>query len=305
MGGFFDSNVFSSAFGISAGDYYKGEDGKITYGPYEDAYKDYLTLLNQWFEAGYINPDFTIQKEDTVMSQTSDNKVGTVLMHLYTYGTTYYLTTEKEDPSKALIPAPVPVLKEGDELPPLRPSYLSLGDYKYITADARNPEACMALLDALYLEDIDRMLAYGVEGVAYDMVDGVPVAKEIPTDADKEVLLSMAPQQWHTTEDADLDYILTRKYNRGSQDEALTMWKEQGTDRTLSKFILLNVEESEIKKAYETDVKTYVQEMGLKFIMGQEPLENFDAYQENLKNMHIEELIGIYQAATDRYESRK
>ena len=83
------------------------------------------------------------------------------------------------------------------------------------------------------------------------------------------------------------------------------MWKEQGTDRTLSKFILLNVEESEIKKAYETDVKTYVQEMGLKFIMGQEPLENFDAYQENLKNMHIEELIGIYQAATDRYESRK
>ena len=73
----------------------------------------------------------------------------------------------------------------------------------------------------------------------------------------------------------------------------------------LSKFILLNTEESEIKKTYLTDVQTYVKEMALKFIMGQESLDNFATYQENLKNMHIEELIGIYQAATDRVEARK
>ena len=30
-----------SAYGISAGSFYKGEDGKIAYGPYQDAYKDY------------------------------------------------------------------------------------------------------------------------------------------------------------------------------------------------------------------------------------------------------------------------
>ena len=56
MGGFFNSNVFSSAYGISAGNFYKGEDGKLAYGPYQDAYKDYLAQLNEWFEAGYINP---------------------------------------------------------------------------------------------------------------------------------------------------------------------------------------------------------------------------------------------------------
>ena len=48
MGGFFNSNVFSSAYGISAGNFYKGEDGKITYGPYQDAYKDYLAQLNEY-----------------------------------------------------------------------------------------------------------------------------------------------------------------------------------------------------------------------------------------------------------------
>ena len=305
MGGFFNSNVFSSAYGISAGNFYKGEDGKITYGPYQDAYKDYLAQLNEWFEAGYINPDFTTQKESDVMSQAADDKVGSMFMHLYTYGAEYYMTTEEGNPEKAMVPAPVPTLNEGDELPALRDSSVYLGDYKYITADAKNPTACMALLDALYQEDIDRMLANGIEGVGYDMVDGVPVRRTVPLDADKETLLSVCPEQWHTQEDRDLDYILEHKYNKGAQDEALLLWKEQGSEQMLSKFILLNTEESEIKKTYLTDVQTYVKEMALKFIMGQESLDNFATYQENLKNMHIEELIGIYQAATDRVEARK
>lgn len=305
MGAFFDSNIFSSAYGISAGDFYKNEDGKITYGPYEDSYKEYLTQLKEWFEAGYINPDFTTQKESDVMSQAADDKVGSMCVHLYTYGTEYYLTTEKKDESKSLVPAPVPTLNKGDELPGLRPSSISLGDYKYITADAKNPGACMALLDALYLEDIDLLLANGIEGVAYDLEDGVPVPREIPTDADKDTLLSMAPQQWHTQEDTDLNYILTKKYNKGCQDEALTLWKEQKTDQMISKFLLLNVEESEVKGTYLTDLQTYVKEMALKFIMGQESLDKFEEYQENLKNMHVEELIATYQAATDRFETRK
>lgn len=304
MGGLFSSNVFSSAYGISAGDFYKDENGKIAYGPYQDAYKDYLAKLNEWFEAGYINPDFTIQKESDVMSQAADDKVGSMFMHLYTYGAEYYMTTEKDNPEKALVPAPIPTLNEGDELPGLRESSIYLGDYKYITADAKNPEACMALLDALYNEDIDCMMNNGIEGVTYDMEDGVPVRRTISSDADKETVLSMWPEQWATTEDNDLDYILTRKYNKGAQDEALTLWKEQGTDQMLSKFILLNTEESEIKTSYQTDIETYVKEMALKFIMGQESLDNFETYQENLKNMHIEDLIDIYQAATDRVDAR-
>ncbi|MGN0307075.1 MAG: extracellular solute-binding protein [Lachnospiraceae bacterium] len=303
-GNLFSTNVFSSAYGIAAGDYYLKDDGSVAYGPYEEAYKDYLTLLNQWYKAGYINPDFPTQNEDTIMSLASDDKVGSTVMHLYTYGVTYYVTVEGDNPDKILVPAPIPVLKEGDELAPIRKSYRSLGDYKYITADAKNPEACVALLDALYLEDIDRMLANGVEGVAYDMVDGMPVVKTIPTDATKEELLSLTPHQWHTREDTDLDYILTKKYNKGSQDEALLMWKEQGTQNSISNFVQFTTEESGVMQSYETDIETYVEEMFLKFVMGQEPLENFETYRGNLKSMHIEDMIAVYQAAVDRVEAR-
>lgn len=303
-GNLFSTNVFSSAYGIAAGDYYLKEDGTVTYGPYEEAYKDYLTLLNQWYEAGYINPDFPTQNEDTIMSLASDGKIGSTVMHLYTYGVTYFVTVEGDNPDKILVPAPIPVLKEGDTLAPIRKSYRSLGDYKYITADAKNPEACVALLDALYLEDINRMLDNGVEGIGYDIVDGRPVVKAVPADAPKEVLLSLKPHQWHTREDNDLDYILTKKYNKGSQDEALVLWKEQGTENSISNFVQFTTEESSVIQSYETDIETYVEEMFLKFVMGQEPLENFETYRVNLKSMHIEDLIAVHQAAVDRLEAR-
>lgn len=304
LGLLLDKNIFSSAYGVSAGDYYIKEDGMVSYGPYEDEYKEYLTTLNKWYEAGYINPDFSTQTGENIMSQASSDKVGAVLAHLYTYGSTYYVTTESVDETKAMEAAPVPVLAEGDKLPGLRSSSRTLGDYKYITADAKNPEACVALLDALYLDDINTMMQYGMEGIGYNVVDGDNIMIPMDSDSPKEELLGSYPTQWHTYEDTDLNYILTKKYNKGCQDEALQLWKEQGSDQVISNFVLYNTDESAVQSSYSSDIKTYVEEMVLKFIMGKESLDKFGEFQENLKNMHIEELIAVEQSAMDRYESR-
>ncbi|MDQ1911561.1 hypothetical protein RAC89_14110 [Paenibacillus sp. GD4] len=44
--------------------------------------------------------------------------------------------------------------------------------------------------------------------------------------------------------------------------------------------------------------------MLFKFIMGVEPVENFDKYRERLKKMNIEKAISMKQAALDRYNKR-
>ena len=45
--------------------------------------------------------------------------------------------------------------------------------------------------------------------------------------------------------------------------------------------------------------------MQLKFITGQESLDNFDAYIEQLKDLGIEEWIAVEQAAYDRLQARR
>lgn len=50
-----------------------------------------------------------------------------------------------------------------------------------------------------------------------------------------------------------------------------------------------------------TSIGDYVKMMEAKFITGEEPIENFDNYVKELKNLGIEEYIGIYQNAYDDY----
>lgn len=300
----YTSNIFAGAYGVSGNSYFVKEDGTVAFGPYEDAYKDFLTQMHEWYEAGYINPDFASQDTDSIMSMAAGDRIGSTLIHLYTYGVTYFVTTEGDNPDKIMVAAPMPVLNEGDGRR-MRSSSRSLGDYKYITADAENKDACIALLDALYLEDIDMMMANGIEGVGYNMEDGAPVQVPLSADASKEVRLGSCPQQWHSYEDTDLNYILTKKYNKGCQDEALELWKTESTDGSISNFIMYNTDESETRSTYNSDVTTAVEEWVMKFITGQEPIDKFDEFREILKNEgHIEELIAIQQSAMDRYNAR-
>ena len=53
-----------------------------------------------------------------------------------------------------------------------------------------------------------------------------------------------------------------------------------------------------------SDINTYVDEMVVKFITGQEPLSNFGAYQNRLQQMGIERAAEIKQAGLDRYNAR-
>ena len=50
-----------------------------------------------------------------------------------------------------------------------------------------------------------------------------------------------------------------------------------------------------------TDINTYAGEYKVKFILGNESLDNFDKYMETLKSLGIERCIELQQAAYDRY----
>ena len=50
-----------------------------------------------------------------------------------------------------------------------------------------------------------------------------------------------------------------------------------------------------------SDVDTYLTEMISKFIIGAEPLDNFDSMIQELKNRGIERVLEMKQAAYDRY----
>ncbi|MNY81712.1 hypothetical protein D3C86_2234170 [compost metagenome] len=53
-----------------------------------------------------------------------------------------------------------------------------------------------------------------------------------------------------------------------------------------------------------SDVNTYTQEMITKFIMGAEPIENYDNFIRKLKSIGAEDAVKIMQSALDRFNKR-
>lgn len=295
---------FAMAYGIDSKSF-NIQDGKLVFGPYTPEFKEYLTVMNDWFSKGYINPDYMNTDDPSAVAMLSGDRVGATNMHLWFYKAVYFPTTEKENPAKGLVPAQMPVLNSGDPLPNFRYTSRNVDDYKYITADAKDPLACVYLLDALYLPEIDRMMGLGMEGTGWEEKDGKTVTLPLPENADKETLLKTYMTQWHTTEDTDAEVILTQKYSDAAIPDALKLWSKCGTDGFFNeKYIYLNPEEAKVKSTYGADITTYVAEMTMKFITGSESLDNYDAYLANLKKIGVEDYIAAYQTAYDRYSQR-
>ena len=86
------------------------------------------------------------------------------------------------------------------------------------------------------------------------------------------------------------------------QIECLHRWQEGNvsTDIFLPP-ITMTADESSTYASIMTEVTAYADEMHDKFIMGKEPLDNFDSYVEAIGRLGIDQAIAAQQAAYDRY----
>lgn len=53
-------------------------------------------------------------------------------------------------------------------------------------------------------------------------------------------------------------------------------------------------EDEELRRSVMNEVQTYVDEMIVKFIMGNEPLSNWDTFVKRLKSMGIDKVLKVY-----------
>ncbi len=77
-------------------------------------------------------------------------------------------------------------------------------------------------------------------------------------------------------------------------------WTGEWTMPTVSP----TTEESAEYSAIMNDINTLISENVVKFITGDRPLAEFDAFIEQIKSMGIDRATEIQQAALDRYNGR-
>ena len=282
------------------------ETGKVNFGPYMDAWKEYVTIMNQWYNEGLIDPDFMATDERTADMAKVVTGASGLFAALYTMPSVYEAASE--DSNMNLAPVNPPVKNEGDEIHiRLRDSYTS--GNTAISADCENPEVAMRWLDYLFTEEGALLANYGIEGDTFEFnEEGEPefTDKILNNENGWTMTQTVASYLCPSAGIANWSDWTRELAGVPEKDQACyDVWSEADDTWRLPSSVTLTQDESTERAALYADISTTVKEQTAQFISGALDIEsNWDAYIASLESSGIERAIEITQAAYDRYLAR-
>lgn len=301
------NSEFMSAWGIGK-DFYQ-VDGTVKYGYIQPEFKEYLKMMNQWYSEGLIDQNFVSNADFNdrflpVNYAATDRLGAGVCTWAQSYDGLHILFFATDNADINFAPVVAPVLKEGDTMH-FRFTTSEILNPWVITTACKNPEIAVKFLDWCYTEEGSRLINYGIEGETYTMVDGSPRFMDfiLYNEDGYDAPTMFTAYTWE-------DCPGINEYERGYQNvdphllSACNVWNSCSDDYLLPKGLSLTADEAKQKTRIMADIETYVYETIPKFITGDESLDKFDAFVEQIKAMGIADVIKIQQAALDRYKNR-
>lgn len=107
---------FNTAFDVGQGFYIDDVDGKaqVVFSPFQAGYSDYIAQMQEWYKAGYIDPDFATNASDVILSNMA-NGVSAASNGYVGSGIGKVLAAIDEGSSFELVACPYPTTKDGKE----------------------------------------------------------------------------------------------------------------------------------------------------------------------------------------------
>lgn len=289
--------------------FYINDDGKVTYGPIEPGFREFLQQMKDWYAKGYINKNFAILDTKLITSDMLSGNAGVAFGAGGSAMGSYLGAMEGKDDTYGLVAVPYPTLEKGtrSKFGNKEPMYSAAGGAA-ITAKSKNPALAARFLDYSYSEEGYMLNNFGIEGESYQMVDGYPTYTDTVMNNPDGLSLaeSLALYVRSSNEGPfvqDKRYI-EQYYKYDSQKEALDVWGRNDHEKYVLPQVTMTQEESAEYSKIITEVETYMEEMVTAFIMGTTSLDQFDQYVSEIKGMNIDRAVELQQNALDRFRAR-
>jgi putative aldouronate transport system substrate-binding protein len=280
------------------------ENGAVVFGPATDAYKSYLTEMAKWYAEGLIQSDFAAGTNRTAYF-TGDKTASLATSGFWEYDS---WAATAANPDFTAYGTPYPQLVEGQK-PKVAyiPSRGHLGYHTAVTTASKNPERAVDWMDWFYSDEGSQLANWGVEGEDFTIqADGSKLYTDKIAHNEEGVAISIIYFKYLYSHGAFL-----REWDREcpsyGEEANACMWRWLDSteySRMIPSFISYSTSEANDFTSIMNDINTYVGEMRVKFITGEESLDNFDAFVETMKTMRLDAATEIQTAAFGRYQSR-
>ena len=280
-------------------------DGAVQTGYTAKEMRDYVTMIHDWYENGYIGQSFTANP----VGQPDEADILSDTAGCWTSGYQFSDYEEKaSNPNYALTGTLYPVKEHGGIVhTSYQPVIIDCATFFSVTSCCEDPELAVKWMDFWYSEPGFYLANYGVEGLSYDLIDGEPVMTELMTD-NPDGLDVRATVMYYTAQLNIPYYKDTSNLNSAYEDYELAareLWRSnQDGAYVIPTAVAFNSAEADAYGLHITDIETYADENLLKFIVGDRPLEEWDDYVAVFQSLGIDACTEAYQNAYDRFMSR-
>ena len=278
-------------------------DDKLLYGPIQPEFKEYLTMVHDWYAEGLIWHDFMSYSDfqnpptDIILA----DRCGVF------YGEVTFIATlqnSSNDPKFNLTAVPDFVRKPGDTIPFKEERSYTAATPWSISSQCQYPELLMQWCNYMYTDEGALLCNYGLEGESFRFDENqMPVFTDLVLnnpDMSTTVALFM-----YCLDRGPFYRDETREQSgyTPAQKAASEIWTSNLTVGRGIGSTSLNTEESDKVNQFYGDIKTYIEQSVLEFVIGNRDLSEFDAYVARIQEMGIDQVTACYQDAYERYLS--
>ncbi|MBE6965657.1 MAG: extracellular solute-binding protein [Ruminococcaceae bacterium] len=279
------------------GVYYDFDDDEWRWGATEDTALEVVSFYKKMIDEKLMPAD-TATLNNSTWEELILTDRGFILPHLQLRIDYFNQLAQKENPDFKIQAFKPPVAN-----PEKGVAMVERGDLEMIgfsIPDSGRTEGianAAKFLDWMYTDEAMELVSWGKEGETYEVVDG---KKKFITDEDGTLPNTMYGFQLYGTF-CRLDPLAAE----AMQTETTLESEELIIEHTLpyhpvTLWLDFNDEEESIIEMYKTGLVTYTEEMLVKFMLGQEPLSNFDIFRETLNEMGVAEVLAAYESAYNR-----
>ena len=310
----FGLNWLGDSFGVPAGsDLLNVTDDKATFVAATESYKDFVKWLHELYTEGLLDESGFSQTADQYQAKlTSDPEIVGVAS-VWEIGDNF-ATYDAYD--HYVYMDPLTGLNGKEPTPYYNPYDGNVGMWA-VTSACKNPEVAVRVADYFYDEEISTEFFEGRRGEPDEVGEDTQVRQVPCTECDSDTAYMVAdPPEGVNTQTfrnkccpaSNFPYFCStegyEKYQHlhytDKKAEKIEAIKEISPD-PIGK-LNYTEDEAEIVNQVQTDIITYANRRAAEWVMNGKIDEEWDSYLQELKNMRLDEMMSVVQAAQDRFE---
>lgn len=278
---------------------------KYEYTGATDAYRQALEYLHKLVSEGLLDPESFIQSDDQARQKLANGKSFVISTNAQTLVNDYRADLAKTIPTAKIAKIPLPIGPAGEINPASRTENGIMISKK--ARESKNFVAMMQFIDWLWYSDAGQEFTkWGVEGTTF--TKDASGKRQLAPDVN---VIGLNPKG---TKHLQKDFgFYNGVFAYGGPPDLVNGFfsaEEQEVQKQQANRKPIGVqppapftdEEREQATLWETPLKDHVTQMTLKFILGQRPLSEWNAYVAELKAKNSQQYIDLVNKAYDRFK---